>query len=371
MNVALVHDYLNQWGGGERVLETIAGMFPEAPIYTLLRDIETTRGRLKGHKIYTSILDNPLTRRGHRWFIPLMPVAAELMRLRGYDLVISTSSGFAKGVCVPKDTPHISYIHSPLRYAWDSGYITDELRYAAPFSYFPPAFFSAITAPIAAYLRAWDRRASKKPNMLLANSGYIARLIERYYGRKAIVLYPPVDTHFFSYASEVKRKYYFLAVGRLVSYKRFDLLIDTFNASGLPLKIVGVGRDEARLRARVKSPHIEFLGSVYDEELRTLYREAIALLFPQTEDFGLAAAESIACGTPVIAYAEGGALEIVEDRKSGILFREQTPESLAAAIADVKSIRWDHGAIAASAQRFSIEQFEFGMRSVIASFGVK
>lgn len=366
MRVALVHDYLNQWGGGERVLEVLAGMFPDAPIYTLLHDADATRGRFAGREIHTSILDNPLTRHHHRWFIPLMPVATELMRLHGYDLVISTSSGFAKGVRVPKGTPHISYIHSPLRYAWDDGYITDELRHIKPFSYCPPLLLRAVTAPIAAYLRAWDKRAGRKPDMLLANSAYIAGLIRRCYGREATVLHPPVDTSFFSYDPRVERKNYFLAVGRFISYKRFDLLIDAFNKSGAPLKIVGTGRDEARLRARAKSPNIEFLGPVYDEALRALYRESAALLFPQVEDFGLTAAESIACGTPVIAYAAGGALEIVSDGKNGILFREQTPESLESAVAHCLAQRFDHAYIAATAERFSLERFRAGISNAVA-----
>lgn len=367
MKIALVHDYLNQWGGGERVLEVLAGMFPEAPIYTLLHDPGATRGRFVGRDIHTSAIDNPLTRRYHRWFIPLMPVAAKLMRLRGYDLVISTSSGFAKGVHVPKGTPHISYIHSPLRYAWDDGYVTDELRYVAPFSYLPAALLRAATFPIAAYLRAWDKRAAAKPLILLANSNYIAGQISRYYSRAATTLHPPVDTSFFSYAPAVKRKNYFLAVGRFVSYKRFDLLIDAFNTSGALLKIVGTGRDEARLRARAKSPNIEFLGPVYDENLRTLYRESTALLFPQAEDFGLTAAEAVACGTPVIAYAAGGALEIVEDGKNGVLFHEQTPESLQDAIAQCLTRRFDHAAIAATAERFSVERFRAGIIDAITS----
>lgn len=374
MKIALVHDYLNQWGGGERVLEVLAGMFPEAPIYTLLHDANATRGRFANREIHTSILDNPLTRHHHRWFIPLMPVAAELMRLRGYDLVISTSSGFAKGVRlpagrhgVPLGTPHISYIHTPLRYAWDGDYITDELRYVAPFSYLPDAILRAATFPIAAYLRAWDKRAAQKPQLLLANSNYIAGQISRCYGREATVLHPPVDTSFFSYAPAAQRKNYFLAVGRFVSYKRFDLLIDAFNASQLPLKIVGTGRDEARLRARAKSPNIEFLGPVYDEALRTLYREATALLFPQVEDFGLAAAEAVACGTPVIAYNVGGTKEIVRDGENGVLFGEQTPAALAEAIATCQKIDWNHAAIAASAERFSLEHFRAGISRAVAS----
>lgn len=367
MRVALVHDYLNQWGGGERVLEVLADMFPGAPIYTLLHDPRATRERFARRKIYTSVIDNPLTRKQHRWFIPLMPVAAELMTLRGYDLVISTSSGFAKGVHVPRGTPHISYIHTPLRYAWDDGYITDELRYVAPFSYLPAALLRAATFPIAAYLRAWDKRAAAKPRVLLANSDYIAGQISRCYGRTAATLYPPVDISFFSHTPAVERKNYFLAVGRFVSYKRFDLLIDVFNKSGAPLKIVGTGRDEARLRAMVKSPNIAFLGPVYDEHLRALYREATALLFPQVEDFGLAAAESIACGTPVIAYAAGGALEIVEDGKNGILFREQTPQALAEAITRCQTHHWDYAAISASAERFSVERFRAGILNAITS----
>ncbi|MDO8585196.1 MAG: glycosyltransferase [bacterium] len=366
MRIALVHDYLNQWGGGERVLQVLGGMFPEADIYTLLHDANAVGGRFARRAVHTSFLDTPFIRKHHRWFIPLMPIAAELMTISGYDLVISDSSGFAKGVHVAGKTPHISYIHSPLRYAWDKNYLVEELKHVNLFSYFPSFILRAATAPIAWYLRRWDKRAATKPQLLLANSNYIAEQISRHYGRAATTLYPPVDTSFFSHDPRIARKNYFLAVSRFVSYKRLDLLIDTFNVSHLPLKIVGAGRDEARLRARAASPNIEFVGAVYDEKLRALYREATAFLFPQVEDFGLAAAEATACGTPVIAYAAGGALEIVRDGENGVLFREQTPTALVEAIARCQTTSWDHAAIAISAERFSQANFEAGIRAAIA-----
>ncbi len=365
MRIALVHDYLNQWGGGERVLDVLARMFPKAPIYTLLHDADAIGGRFAHHTLHTSFLDTPFIRKRHRWFIPLMPVASSLVKLRGYDLVISDSSGFAKGVRVAEGTPHISYIHSPLRYAWDKNYLVEELQRVKPFSYLPSFVLRTATAPIAWYLRMWDKRAATKPQLLLANSNYIAGQISRHYGRPATTLYPPVDTSFFSYDPRATRQNYFLSVSRFVSYKRLDLLIDTFNNLHLPLKIVGSGRDEARLRARATSPNIEFVGAVYDEKLRRLYREASAFLFPNVEDFGLAAAEATACGTPIIAYAAGGALEIVRDGENGVLFREQAPAALTEAIAKCRAIKWDHKTIAAGAKKFSQENFKAGIRDAI------
>lgn len=367
MKIALVHDYLNQWGGGERVLQTLAEMFPEAPIYTLLHDPIATGGRFSNRVAGTSLLDVGVVRRHHRWFIPLMPIATELLKVGEYDLVISDSSGFAKGIPIPKGTRHISYCHSPMRYAWGGSYLADELKSVKPFSWLTPRMLAAAAAPFAAYLRAWDKQAAQKPSIMLANSQFIAGQIQRFYNRDAQVLYPPVDTAFWNYDKNVKRGDYFLAVGRLIGYKKFDLIIDAFNALKLPLKIVGTGREEASLRKRATSPLIEFCGSVSDEELRALYREAQALIFPHVEDFGLVAAEAIACGTPVVAYAAGGALEIVEDGKSGVFFNEQAPVALTDAITHITGTKWNHKAIAASAQKFSKEKFLEGMLAVVKS----
>ncbi|MBI2604209.1 MAG: glycosyltransferase [Candidatus Harrisonbacteria bacterium] len=192
MKVALIHDYLNQWGGGERVLAALADMFPDAPIYTLLHDADATGGRFAHREVRTGILDSAFIRKHHRWFIPLMPLAAGVTKIENCDLVISSSAGFAKGVAVPKGAKHLAYIHSPLRYAWDKTYIADELRHVKPLSWLRPPFLAPAVSPIVSYLRAWDKRAAQKPDVLLANSSFIAGQVRRYYGREARVLYPPV-----------------------------------------------------------------------------------------------------------------------------------------------------------------------------------
>jgi len=353
MRVALVHDYLNQYGGAERVLEVLMEMFPEAPVYTLLYDPERTGGRFAGRVAGTGFLDFPFARRHHRWFIPLMPAAAAGIDLGDrYDLVISDTAGFAKGVRYGKSTKHIAYIHTPLRYAWETQ------------NYFGDTEFTRFFQPVFYYLKRWDYRAGQKPDTLIANSRFIAGKIKEYYGRESAVIHPPVDTKQFFYRpirANSSRKYY-LAVGRLLQYKKFDLILETFARLGLPLKSVGSGPEKESLESRIKrlgAANIELIPFVRNEdELRKLYGGAKALIFPQVEDFGLVAAEAQACGTPVIAYAAGGALEIVENGKTGVLFSEQTAEALAQAVLQFESAKFDRAKIARSAARFSKENFQ-------------
>lgn len=355
MKVALVHDYLNQFGGGERVLEVLLAMFPQADLYTLLYDPERTYGRFSGRRVMTSAFDKPLVRRHHRPFIPLMPFALQTLRLAdGYDLVISDSAGFAKGIACPRNAFHLSYCHTPLRYAWERK------------TYFANFFFRHLAAPAFAALRAWDRQAALKPDALVANSRYVAEKVKQYYRREADVVYPPVDTERFSYDAKVKPGDYYLAVGRLLPYKKFDLVLKAFAGLKLPLLIAGAGPELERLErmSRQLNVNAEFRGFVRDDRgLRDLYRRARALLFPQVEDFGLVAVEAIACGTPVIAYAAGGALEIVEQGKSGLFFREQTPESLREAVFTFDRMAFNRRQVAARAARFSVAAFERGIRA--------
>lgn len=360
MKVALVHDYLNQYGGGERVLEALMEIFPEAPIYALFYDEEKTFGRFAGRIRKTSFLDWPLVSRNHRLFIPLMPIAANFLKLENdYDLIISSSAGYGKGITInskfkaksSKPPIHISYIHTPLRYAWE----TDQ--------YFNwPKIAKIFTAPIFSYLRNWDKKAGQKPDVLIANSIYIAQKIKNYYGREAGVIYPPVDTDKFYYEpkpSTLNPKPYYLAVGRMLPYKRFDLVIDAFAKLGLPLKIVGAGPEEKSIKYQVSGiKNIEFLPFVDENQLRILYSGAKALIFPQIEDFGLVAAEAQACGCPVIAFAQGGAREIVEDGVTGIFFHQQTAGSLANAVKEFLKIKFDCAKIQKSAERFSKENFK-------------
>ena len=362
MRVAILHDYLNQFGGGERVLKAILDLFPEADLYTLLYDEKKTKGLFRGRVTAKSFLDSPLTRSRHRAFIPLMPLAARSFKQKkNYDLVISSSAGYAKGFNVSGDY-HISYCHSPLRYAWDIDYLKD-----LPFAPWPLKEF--VVKPIASWLRNWDKNASTKVNLFLANSNFIAEKIKSYYGREAQVIYPPVDTSTFYPESLDKTKDYYLMVGRLLYYKVFDLGVKAFNKLKRPLKIIGSGPEAEKLKKLVNSPYIEFISSPSDNELRILYSNARAQIFPQIEDFGLVAAEAQACGLPVLAFNHGGGGEIVLNGKTGLLFDEQKPETIIEAVLESEKIKFDRAFIHRSAQRFSKKEFEKQFTSVLRGVG--
>ena len=349
MRIALVHDYLNQYGGAERVLEACMELFPAAPVYTLFYDRKATHGRFEGRVRQTSFLDYGFVRTHHRAFIPLMPVAADLLKLEDeYDAVISLSAGYGKGIAHSSRALHISYCYTPLRYAWEH------------YNYFEhwPAAVKLASAPAFGYLRWWDRRAGNKPDVMLAVSGYIAHKVKHYYGRDASVIYPPVDMEAFYPDLSVKMGDYFLAAGRLIHYKKFDLVVRTFNKLGLPLVIVGTGPEGRALKALATSPKITFMPFVPDADLRRLYSGARALVFPQVEDFGLVAAEAHACGTPVIAFDGGGATEIVQDGTTGILFPEQSEKELEKAIGRFLCTPFDPAIIRNSAERFSKARFQ-------------
>lgn len=362
MRIALVHDYLNQYGGAERVLEVLMEMFPDAPIYTLLHDPEKTLHKFKGRVRKTSILDFPLVRRMHRPFIPLMPIATELLRIGNeYDVVISSSASFAKGVR-NGEALHICYCHTPIRYAWEPEYLDAIL----------PSSSKKLIIPLLWLLRWWDKKAAQKLHLMIANSEFIAEKIKRHYNRTARVIYPPVDMKMFYPDKRPKKKTYFLALGRMLHYKRFDLVIQAFNELGLPLKVVGNGPELEKLKMMSYSPHTEFLPFVEkNESLREIYAGAKALIFPQTEDFGLVAAEAIACGTPVVAYNAGGAKEIVIPKKNGLLFNAQTPEAIISAVAEFKKMKFAPKSVAKTAQRFSKEKFKAQILELLAPFAEK
>ncbi|MDO8602098.1 MAG: glycosyltransferase [bacterium] len=362
MKIALVHDYLNQIGGAERVLAVLAEMFPKAPIYTLLYDKKKMRGMFSDRDIKTSFLDFQFVRNHHRLFIPLMPHAIRTMHLADkFDLIISDSAGFAKGIPHDRNTKHLSYCHTPLRYVWETDtYFNGGFRHGVFKSTFKPLF---------SYVKKFDYRFAQYPDVLLANSHFIADKVREYYHRNAAVLYPPVDLRKFYPDSTTTYNLppttYFLAVGRFLPYKKFDLIIDTFNKNNLPLIIVGGGREEMNLKKQATSKNITFLPYQDDIKLRELYNGAKALLFPQVEDFGLVAAEAHACGTPVIAFDGGGAHEIVQDGVTGVLFNEQSVSGLSAAIQRFETYTFNQRAISETAQRFSKENFEKGIMDAI------
>lgn len=368
MRVAIFHDYLNQFGGAERVLQTLLELFPEADLYTLLYDERKTKGLFRNRVKKTSFLDFKWLRNHHRLFIPLMPFAAKLMRIHdGYDLIVSSTAGYAKGFSChsnPHRSYHISYCHSPLRYAWEESYLKNLPLAPRPLKEF-------VGRPIAKWLRSWDKRAAQKVNVFIANSEFIAQKIKAYYGRESLVIHPPVDLEKFYYNPELKTENYYLMAGRLLYYKGFDLGILAFNHLGLPLKIVGLGPEVRKLKKLAVSPLIEFVPSVSDEELRKIYGNAKALIFPQIEDFGLVAAEAQACGLPVIAFNGGGAKEIIEDGKTGLFFEQQTATAIAAAVKEFEKLPFDRKYIASRAKRFSKKEFKKKIAEVINKNGFK
>lgn len=358
MRVALVHDYLNQYGGAERVLEAFCQIFPKAPIYTLFYDRKKTGLAFDSRKIRTSFLQKvPFLKSHHRPFLMFMPFAVEQFDLSSYDLVLSDSASYAKGVLTSPQTKHICYCHTPIRYAWDDAqkYI-DEFGYPGLVNKFIPFFMN--------YIRLWDEQAASRVDQFIANSNFVAGRIKKYYHREAVVVHPPVRTDLF-YVSEPQD--YFLMVGRFLPYKMFDLAIDAFNQLGLPLKIVGSGPEKKRLQKKAKE-NIEFVGSISDSKLKEYYAHCRAFIFPQEDDFGIVAVEAMASGRPVIAFQGGGALEFVEPGLTGIFFKEQTVDCLVAAIRSFDQYVFCPQFIRASAMRFSQENFKEKIKKIIDDY---
>jgi glycosyltransferase involved in cell wall biosynthesis len=361
MRVAFVHEYLNQFGGAERMLASMAELFPRAPIYTLLYDERATRGLFKNRVIHTSFLQRFPGALGHHERYPLlMPLAVEQFDLSAFDLVISLSASFAKGVITKPHTRHICYCLTPPRFLWDNSQ-----QFTRDFGFSP--IIRGLLPPFISYLRLWDRHASHRVDEFWRISDFVGQRIEKYYRQPSKLIYPPVDVGKFEIRnpkSEIGD--YFLMVGRLVSYKKFDVAVQAFNKLNLPLKIVGVGPELKRLK-KMAQANIEFLGQINDDELAYHYRTAQALIFPQEEDFGIVPLEAMASGRPVIAYNGGGAMETVLAGETGLLFDEQTPESLAMAVREFGSKEFKPLACRAQAEKFSTEIFKANVMSALSS----
>lgn len=318
--VALVHDWLTSYRGGERVLEAIAELFPDAEIYTLFHVPGTYGSRLSQHPIRPSWLNRlPGVRHFYRYYLPLFPLGIESFDLSHYDLVISSSTCVAKGVIVGPSTRHVCYCNTTMRYIWD--------QYP---QYFGKGVMRVLAAPIAHYLRIWDVTSSARVDRFIANSKYIESRIQKYYRRDSVVVHPFVDLDRFTPKTNAGGDFY-LIVSALVPYKRLDLAIEAFNHLQKPLKIVGSGPMEKKLRATAGDT-IEFLGPIRDAELASLYQRARALIFPGTEDFGITPLEAMASGTPVIAYGQGGVLETVVGGTTGLFFDEPTAQALSESV---------------------------------------
>lgn len=348
--VAIVCSWLNQYGGAERVLETLHEMYPEAPIYTSMYAPQAMPAAFRTWDIRTSFLQRlPLSRRNHQLYLPLFPLAFEQFDLGGYDLVINNSSAFSYGVITRPETCHVCYCLTPARFLWNYH------DYARRENLGPVARLAL--APVLAGLRVWDLQAARRVDHFVAISKLVASRIAKYYGREAPIIYPAVDTSAFHPTAREDVGDYYLVVSRLVPYKRVDLAVRAFNRLGLPLKIVGHGRDRPALE-RMARPNVQFLGRVSDAEVKALYARCRAFVFPGEEDFGLTPLEAQASGRPVIAYGAGGALETVLEGETGLFFRESSPESLAEVVASFRPDAWDPARIRRHAEGFGVAVFK-------------
>ncbi len=348
MKVALVHDFLTQYGGAEKVLETFHEIWPEAPVYTLVYD-QKVLPQYKNWDIRVSPIQNlPFSTSHFRWYLALMPVAIERFDLRNYDLVISDSSAYSKGVLTHKNTIHICYCLTPTRYLWSDAYEYLEGLFGKE------RVFKKLLPPLLTYLRNWDYLAAQRPDYLLADSNFVAERIKKYYHRDSMVIYPPVEVEKFYLSDKIKD--YFIILSRLRPYKKIDLAIRAFNKLKIPLKIIGSGED--RTLRKIAGPYIEFLGSVSEEEKIKQLSQARALIFPQEEDFGITAVEAMAAGRPVIAFKGGGALETVIDGETGLFFEKQTWQSLANMVIKFNEYKFNPEKIRTHALKFSKAHFK-------------
>lgn len=359
MRIALVTDFLTQLGGAEKVLEVLHELWPEAPVYTLIYDEESTRGRFSNYQIHSSCLQKkPLAKKFYRWFLPLMPRAIEKFDFSGYDLVFSVASAFAKGVIVPEKCKSVCYLLTPTRYLWsDRQEYTRNLRGIENLA--RPAMNVVLKR-----LRQWDLRAAKRPDVLIAISQFIEKRIEKYYQRKPeTVIYSPVETDRFFISPKIED--YFVVVSRPRYYKRIDLIIDAFNHLKMPIKIIGMSKQEGKVLFPKINNNIEFLGYVSDQAKAKYLSQARAFIHPQEEDFGLTAVESMASGRPVIAFRAGGALETVVEGKTGVFFDDQNWQSLADAVIRFDEKKFKPTEIRQHSLKFSKENFKKEIEELI------
>lgn len=397
LKVALVHDLLVQRGGAERVLKVLSEMYPEAPIYTLLYDKEKMGNEFEGKDIRPSYLQKfpKFLKKRYQWLIPFFPVIPETFDLREFDLVISSSGAWSKGIVTKLNTVHIAYIHSPMRFVWDYNekYFKDKKKK-----------ISFLTRALLNYIRVWDRLAADRPDYLIANSVYTQKRIEKYYRRDSRVIFPPVamsealichsglpprvdeslrvevgdpESRTEHGATQIlkqvqddtktKDKKYFLVVSRLSPYKKVDLVVEAFDKLGLPLVVIGAGQQEKHLR-KIAKENVKILGWQSDEAIEKYYQNAQGFVFPCEDDFGITPVEAMLRGVPVIAYRKGGAIETVQEGITGEFFDAQTPEVLADGVRrflDNKD-KYNKDVIIKRAEDFSKQKFVDEMKKYIS-----
>ena len=364
LKVALVHDFLTATGGAERVLEALVEMYPEAPIYTLLYDKEKMRGKFAGKEIHTSFLQKfpKFLRKRHKWLLPFFPVAPETFDLREFDLVISSTGAWTKGIVTRLNTIHISYLHSPMRFVWDKNeeYLGQQKKN------FITKFFIRRTLN---YIRVWDKVAADRPDHILSNSKYTRERVKKYYGRESEVIYPPACAEASAGKPvEITAKNYFLVVSRLSPYKKIDAVVEAFNKLELPLIIAGEGSQEKYLK-KIANKNIKIIGWQSDDEIKKLYQGARAFIFPGVDDFGMTPVEAMSYGVPVIAIRQGGVRETVVEGKTGEFFDAATPEVIADGVRRFmeREKDYDREFIKSRAGEFGKERFMKEMERYIES----
>ncbi|WP_282119259.1 glycosyltransferase [Ruegeria atlantica] len=356
MKVAIVHYWLVGMRGGERVLEELVKLYPQADLFTHVADREKLSDLLKDRPITeTFIAKLPGARRHYQKYLGLMPRALEELDLSGYDLVLSSESGPAKGVIVPPGTPHICYTHSPMRYIWDQ-----YSAYSARLSWLGQVYFSHLSHR----LRTWDVCSAARVDKFVANSSFVAQRIQRYYHREALVVHPPVDLESYHLPNQAAERGHYLFVSELVPYKKADLVIEAFRGLDRKLLVVGDGEQRAELERNLPS-NVQLLGRVSAEELPGLYQSAKALIFPAEEDFGIVPVEAMACGTPVLAYARGGVRDSVINDRTGLFFEDQSTTSIADAIERFEAAQFDPSDISDHASGFGAERFRREFSGVV------
>jgi glycosyltransferase involved in cell wall biosynthesis len=367
MRVAIIHEWLDTYAGSERVFEQLIALFPQADLFALVDFVPPdARGFLGGRKVTTSFIQRlPLARRRYRNYLGLMPIAVEQFPMAGYDLVISSSHAVAKGVITGPNQVHVSYVHSPMRYAWDlqAQYLENSRS--------GRGLAGLYARWLLHRLRMWDLRTANNVDVFVANSRYIALRIRKVYRREAIVVHPPVDTERFTPGDGLRQSY--LAVGRFVPYKRVDLIVAAFRQMpDLRLTVVGDGAERERiLRLAAGAPNVTLLPPQPHDELVRLLRGARAFVFAAEEDFGIGLVEAQACGTPVIAFGRGGVRDIIDSRRgaapTGLLFEEQTVPSIIAAVRqfELTGATMTPALCRANALRFSTARFHTHMRAVV------
>lgn len=356
MRVAIIHYWLVGMRGGEKVIEALCDMYPQADIFTHVYAPDMVSEKIRAHRIVPTFINSlPRAARMYKNYLPLMPLALEQLDLRGYDLIISSESGPAKGIIPPPGALHVCYCHTPMRYIWN---MYHEYRDGAG------ALTRLLMPPLSHYLRMWDVSSAARVDSFVANSTTVAVRIRRYYGADSHVIHPPVDTEAFSPLPAAELGDFYLMAGELVAYKRPDLAIRAFNEMKLKLVVIGGGEMLQEVR-RLAGPTITVLGSQPFSVLKDHYARCRALIFPGEEDFGMVPVEAMASGRPVIAYGRGGATETVADGLSGVFFPEQSVASIISAVERLNGLALDPAIIAAHAAQFGRKQFFQNMRAHI------